>query len=208
MAIIQSGATTDLWTIDPTSNAGRVTLYDSAGLETGKPPTGAFLAGINIRQAAATAAPATVWAMRNVSGPATAYIRHIRLIVSFDGTASAGNTLRYDLQRFDTATPTGGTAVTVVKKRSAYAASNVSDVRFADAGLTTTGVVFGATFHTVGVPVSVTNQCTEQDLDFSTSGERYNAPFELASGEGLCIRLNVAAIIGLTIRGSISWDEK
>src|SRR5437667_578053 len=31
MAIIQSGATTDLWTIDRTSKAGRVTLYDTTG---------------------------------------------------------------------------------------------------------------------------------------------------------------------------------
>jgi hypothetical protein len=31
MAIIKSGATTDQWTIDPTSKAGRVTLYDSSG---------------------------------------------------------------------------------------------------------------------------------------------------------------------------------
>jgi len=30
-AIIQSGATSDLWTIDPTSKAGRVTEYDTAG---------------------------------------------------------------------------------------------------------------------------------------------------------------------------------
>lgn len=33
MAIIQSGATADLWTINPVSNAGRVTLYDSLGNE-------------------------------------------------------------------------------------------------------------------------------------------------------------------------------
>src|SRR5216117_2776624 len=31
MAIIQSGASTDLWTIDPTSKAGRVALYDTKG---------------------------------------------------------------------------------------------------------------------------------------------------------------------------------
>ena len=31
MAIIQSGATTTLWTIDPTSTAGRVTAYDING---------------------------------------------------------------------------------------------------------------------------------------------------------------------------------
>jgi len=33
MAVIKSGASTDQWTIDPTSKAGRVTLYDSAGNE-------------------------------------------------------------------------------------------------------------------------------------------------------------------------------
>lgn len=31
MALIQSGISTDLWTIDPTSKAGRVSLYDTAG---------------------------------------------------------------------------------------------------------------------------------------------------------------------------------
>ncbi len=31
MAVIKSGAGSDLWTIDPTSKSGRVTLYDSAG---------------------------------------------------------------------------------------------------------------------------------------------------------------------------------
>jgi hypothetical protein len=31
MAVIKSGATSDQWTIDPTSKAGRMTLYDSAG---------------------------------------------------------------------------------------------------------------------------------------------------------------------------------
>jgi len=208
MAIIQSGATADLWTIDPTSNAGRVTIYDSAGLETSKPPTGAYIANVNIRQTAVTAANSTVWAMRNVAGPLTVYIRHIRLIVSFDGTAAATTTLRYDIERFDTATPTGGTAVTVVKKRSTYATSNVTDVRFLDTGLTTTSVAFGAAFHTIGLAASVTNGGMEQDLDFTTALERYNAPFELASGEGLCIRLNVAAVVGLSLRGSVTWDEK
>lgn len=31
MAVIKSGVTTDAWTIDPVSKAGRVTLYDSSG---------------------------------------------------------------------------------------------------------------------------------------------------------------------------------
>ena len=42
MAIIQSGATADLWTIDPTSKAGRVTLYNSSGTELGGSASPAF----------------------------------------------------------------------------------------------------------------------------------------------------------------------
>lgn len=39
MAVVRSGASTDEWTIDPTSKAGRVTLYDSAGNELNKQKT-------------------------------------------------------------------------------------------------------------------------------------------------------------------------
>jgi hypothetical protein len=53
MAIIKSGATTDQWTIDPTSKAGRVTLYDPAGnvIESVyDPTTDAYYQGVAIRQ--------------------------------------------------------------------------------------------------------------------------------------------------------------
>jgi hypothetical protein len=53
MAIIKSGATTDQWTIDPTSKAGRVTLYDPAGnvIESVYDPvTNAYYQGVAIRQ--------------------------------------------------------------------------------------------------------------------------------------------------------------
>ena len=39
MAQVKSGATTDLWTIDPTSKAGRVSLYDTAGTYRGPKAT-------------------------------------------------------------------------------------------------------------------------------------------------------------------------
>ena len=51
MAIVKSGATADQWTIDPTSNAGRVTLYDYLGnrIETVTEDTRHYL-GVAIRQ--------------------------------------------------------------------------------------------------------------------------------------------------------------
>ncbi len=40
MAVIKSGSSTDQWTIDPTSKAGRITLYSSAGTEITTLPVG------------------------------------------------------------------------------------------------------------------------------------------------------------------------
>lgn len=37
MAVIKSGASTDEWSIDATSKAGRITRYDSGGIELDKP---------------------------------------------------------------------------------------------------------------------------------------------------------------------------
>lgn len=201
-----SGASSDILTIDPTSKAARVTLYDSNGNESNKPPTGCYMANVNIRQTAATIAGTTVWAMLN-SGTLTAFLRHIRVAVSFDGTASAATTLRYEIERFTVATPSGGTLITPVKKRNSYPSPSVGNVRFLDTGVTMTSAVFESPFHTIGVPASPTGQSVEQDLDFETTNERY-APLEIAVNEGLCIRLSTAAVIGMGLKGSISWDER
>jgi hypothetical protein len=53
MAIIKSGASTDQWTIDPTSKAGRVTLYDPAGNPIASvldPFTGKYDQSVSMRQ--------------------------------------------------------------------------------------------------------------------------------------------------------------
>src|SRR5579859_81632 len=167
MAIIQSGASSDQLTIDPTSKAAHVTAFDSAGNEIDKPSVGSYLAQINVRQTAATALGNVVWAMRNpVGSTITAYIRHLNLTVAFDGTAAAATTVRYELERFSAATPTGGTALTIVKKRNSYGASGITDIRFLDTGLTTTGLVFEAPFVVVGTPISVSGTQHVEKLDF------------------------------------------
>lgn len=206
MALIQSGATADLLTVDPTSKAARVTLYDNAGNEVLKPPTGAYVLPVSVTQSAATAANSTVWAMRYVTGSLTAKIRRIRLAVGFNGTAAAATSVAYHLCRFSTATPTGGTAIGVIKKRNSYAGSVVTDARFLDTGLTVAGVVFETPFAQMSIPVSVTGVINPWEVDFVDVGDRFDE-FALVAGEGLAIRLDVVAVAGQIISGYVEWDE-
>jgi len=163
--------------------------------------TGYYSVPVNIRQSATTAANATVFSMRNAAASTkTVYIEWIELLMAFDsGTPLGRSTQRYDLVRFSVATPTAGTTETVVAMDSSAAATQVTDVRFLDTGLTTTGVVFGTAFATVGCPAS----------DGATANYiRQGIAIKLAAGEGFCIRLNVAAVVGQSLTGEIVWSER
>lgn len=208
MATIESGvSSTDKWTIDPVSKAGRVTLYDSSGNELSQPPAGAYSLAVNVRQTAATAANAVVWAMRN-GATKTVVIRRIKLAQVFDGTAAAATTVRYTIQRFTAANPTAGTAITVGKRQTSSPATTVQDARFLDTGLTTAGITFdGIDLMILGVPVSVTGTLVAHDI--ATGGDlSYFSNFELAASEGLCIRLSTAAVAGAGLYGGIVFDER
>lgn len=97
MAVIQSGASADLWTIDPTSKAGRVTLYDSAGNEKG---TSASPTTIKIQSGATTdvltvdptskAARATLY---DSTGAELSGLRAATLAVTNTGASGAAVTL-------------------------------------------------------------------------------------------------------------------
>lgn len=206
MAKIESGASADQLTVDPTSKAARNSLYDSAGNLVTYAPTGAYVLPINIRQTAATAAAATVWAMRYVTGALVVKLKKIRLSIGFDGTAAAGTSLGYQLMRFSAATPTAGTAITVIKKRTAYAGSVVTDARFLDTGLTVAGVVFETAFDINKIPASVTGVTQTMFIDFVEPANRFGE-FDLASGEGLAIQLERTAIVGQTLDGYVEWVE-
>jgi hypothetical protein len=209
MAIIQSGATADTLTVDPASKAARVTPYRSSGTEIDSAPVSSYLLPLNIRQTAATVAGTTIWAMRN-TGSRTVYLRHLRLIMGFDGTAVAANTPRYELIRFTSATPTGGNALIPIKKRTAYPGSSVGDARELNTGLTVTGVTFDAgSFLVIGRPISVTSGISDMDVDFALGGQSDYSMLELAVGEGLAIRIvSVNTVIGVSLTGMIEWDER
>lgn len=52
MAIIKSGASTDTWTVDPTSKAGRITVYDAEGheIESVIDAEGGYHLGVSVQQ--------------------------------------------------------------------------------------------------------------------------------------------------------------
>lgn len=205
MAIISGIDSQQGLEIDATSKASRVTLYDSEGNECQKPPSGSYLLPINIRHTAATTANSVVWAVRNGTTKILA-IRRISVAMGFDGTAAAA-TCRYGIQRFTTATPTGGSVLTAIKKRTTYSASTIADARTVDTGLTLGAMAFEADMMSWGLPVSLTGGSVVRDYVFEQAGERFDS-LELAANEGICIRLNQAAVIGLSLTGFMSWDER
>lgn len=155
---------------------------------------------VGIRQSTATTAGTTVWSMRNNSGsPKIVMIERISLLMSFDaGTPLTRTSLRYELVRFNTATPSGGTSVSPTMMDSDAPATLVTDARYADTGLTVTSVVFENPFASVGCPAS----------DGASVNYLRDIPIKLAAGEGLAIRLNVAAMAGQGLFGEIIWSER
>ncbi len=205
---IISGAGTDVLTVDPTSKAGRVTPYDSLGAEINAAPIGCYCLPIRIVQSAASVAGVTVWAMRLVNtSTKKVKIKKIHLAIGFAGGTATVTVSEYDLVRFSAATPTLGTAITVVKKKSSYGASDVTDARFLDTGLTTTGITFETAFAMVGCGRNL-GAVQNFGVDFSSGGgNRDFEAFELRAGEGFAIRLGIVAVIGDYIEGFVTWDE-
>jgi len=228
MAQIQSGASADLLTVDPTSKAARGTLYDSGGRELSPISTGSYTLGFQVRHTTAAAANISVLNMRGPPSK-TAYVKRIHGVIGFDGTAlAASGTLRYGIYRGNGAvnTTAGGSRVapdpSEGKKRSSYVNWTLNEFAYDlnGTGLTTTGITFETQpLHILHIPVVSTQVAAAATSNtqgcyqaFDLNWERYDGldqAVELGSNQHLTIRvLTVAAIIGLSISGSIEWDER
>ena len=207
-AVIQSGAGTDQLTVDPTSKAGRMTPYDGAGNSLLPSELARGLASIVVRQSAATAAGATVWAIHNPSSTRTVTVKACQLQLFFDGTAAA-TLAKYELVKATGVTTfSGGVVVTpVIKKTSLGSPSAV--VRVLDTGLTTTGATFGGLGHIIAqgrvTQTTTIFSSTLTTIDFRAlqSGE-----IELAQNELLAIRNNATSVVGDNIIGYCEFSEK
>lgn len=117
---IVSGATSDLWTIDAASKAGRVTLYDSSGVEIKNPQQ---LVTYNAWTASAVTPPATPSDVFSITGSASKTLKIYRMSIStLQATAGVNN---WFILKRSTAN-TGGTsaAVTAVPNDSNDAAAS------------------------------------------------------------------------------------
>lgn len=211
-AIIAGGTTGALLEVDNTSKAARATLYDSAGNEVGSPPTGSYITQVDLRPGAISfGTSVALWTLR-AGGAKSCQIRRIFLMGSANPTTSVASFWYYALCRFSGANPSGGGTLTLLKKKTSYAASNVTDARQiasgATSGLTTTSITFESPFAILTGPRHV-GATTPLDLNFVTAGnERFNT-FELAVNEGIAILLNtIASIAGDGLTGHIEWDER
>lgn len=189
-----------------TNGALHTVLYDSDGLEARPIMRGGYMLPIiHQRLSAALVAGATIWSMRNGTNFLIS-IRRILLTLGFSG-AAATSTSAYQLYRFSGATPTGGNALTVAKRNSAYPPTSIIDARFNyAASLGVAGVIFETAFAATGVQRQLA--ATQLfDLDYSDvfGGDRIN--LRLAPGEGLAIKIDNTGVIGDTIGGIVDWNE-
>ena len=144
MAIIQSGATTDLWTIDATSKAGRVTLYDPAAYSLCDRRTtyavgGRTAAGIALSPAAFFTQKQFLTIYHTKTSTKTVKIRRAWIHVSAVSTACFMSLQLVGLTR-DTAPATGNPAITPMPLNIGSAAADSAVL-----ALPTTGgsLVFG-----------------------------------------------------------------
>lgn len=114
-------------------------------------------------------------------------------------------------QKFNTATPTGGTARTPGTFAAANNAagtqmtSDMFDIRDGAAALTTTGAVFADIYDPVPVPIMVSNGALWMDWVLHPFH-----PIILAPGEGICFRcqavMPATQTWGFSYR--VAWDEE
>jgi len=205
MAVIKSGATSDQLTIDPTSKAGRVSQYDTAGRILCLQSKSTY--GVSTTP---VTPPATPTDMATIFGSAskTIYIYG----VSFSSTqTTAGVNRIYLIKR--SAINTGGTsaAPTIVKYDSGSLAATATVLSY-----TANPAGLGASVGNISVEnvyspiLSTGTSSLNQDMYARTSAFELSTPIILRGvAEGLCLNFNGAALpAGLSVIANFIWTEE
>ena len=208
MAIIKSGATSDQWTIDPTSKSGRVSLYDDAGRSVLPQTKQTFYASGTFTPAATPTDLITIF------GSATKTVRIVSFEVETTNTA-AGSQQFFLIKR--SSANAGGTFVTATA-----VASDSNDSASATAGhYTANATALGTTVGTIRTvriasPVAVPGSfagvsiIAGADLLELGSGANLQKPIVLrGTAQGLCLNFAGAALVaGQTHAYTIVWTEE
>lgn len=221
MAVLESGSVAGVFAdADGTSKGLRVATMpkDAAGAYALGGVTGVLPAGLG--------ASSVLWGMRmGPTGNRKAVITRIYSRFVARSAASVFTDVALELVRFSAANPTGGGAAVIANKRPNGIAATASqsltggpeggaNQLATTAGLVTTGMAFDATSAHVFnyIPVisagsPAVGALFERSIENDAGLEH---PFELAVGEGLCIRTVGVIPTGLTLQGHIqvSWSER
>lgn len=206
MAIITSGASSDLLTIDPTSKAGRVTIYGpdgEAALYTSNRNRG--IADIRVKQSTTTSASTVVWSIRSATSGKTLYIRRLWLQLYQTGTGAATE-MQYEFVKATSVTAYGSspTTVTPLLKRTSVTNTD-AEVRMLDTGFTLTGAAFGSPFFNCVWP-RLTHSATQAGIASNPFVLEFGEqPIELALNEVIAIRNVVTAVAGDSIIGGCEF---
>lgn len=198
-AEIKSGASVDIMSVDSTSKAARVTLYNYNGSLRDRVNVNKYAAVIEVLPSTLTLG-SSYFSITNTHATEKIAIDAIRMQSSFIGIESLVRSL-FGIQRFSGAVPTGGVVVAGAQFDTTKPIASI-DIRSAPAGLTMTGVVLGDPFHEVSVMSQLRIQAF-LDLDFGLGDEE----FILQPGEGVVIRAGTAIVLGAGITGSITWHR-
>lgn len=211
MAVIKSGASTDQWTIDPTSKAGRVTLYDSTGRELSSQGKQTF-------QISSSFTPvATPTDIVIIEGSATKTVRVISFVITTTNTAAGSQ--QFALIKRSTADTTGTfvSAGTPVPLDSNNAASTVNRVGHFTANPGALGTAVGTILtkrvaSPAAVPASFAGVAFDAGIDLLASSQNslLDQPVVLR-GVAQCLALNFAGaalVAGQTHAYIITWTEE
>lgn len=204
MAVIKSGATSDQWTIDPTSKAGRVTPYDSGGTYRGQKST--YRAATNATLAAASGT-ASFFAIFG-SSTKTIVVQRIRLsgLTTTTTTVYSGVVAR----KYSTAI-SGGTStdMTSVPLDSNFAASTQSILKVYTAAPTDGTLVGVIAAERIFTPNATTTQGDGIiDIDFRHMGGETTGVVLRGTGEGLTLAFATAPGNTTTLAIDVEWTEE
>ena len=171
---------------------------------------GRYMINLGLGRFTAAVTAGAIFTMRNLltANNKVITLHKIHLRMGFAGTSAASSQI-VTLRRFNTATHSGGTAITLpagaVKNHINMPNSILLDARYADitatSPLTETSVVYESVFDSFNIPRN--NGAAVEHMWQAAVGDH----IFLHPGEGLAISITQTAVIGDILVGNVEWDE-
>ncbi len=199
MAIIQSGASADQWTIDPTSKAGRVTEYRTDGTVNNPIPVGVY--SFCTQDVAGVAAANNFLSLFNPAA-STKTVKVFR--IQYNAYAVALTVAKNSMHIGRVTAASAGTlqAASAICFHKTSFPNPTSEVRTGNPTVTATAEWLG-----YPPPVIITAAGSDSPAAFEWSADNTDELLTLAAGEGVVFRCTVAGDVDETYNIKIGWME-